>query len=129
MIKIDRDGLTLTYDEATHIPKAVFSNGVVVSLVAEPIQQPVATVPAEISRAKGIIICKKYGIYDAILAVVAAKNAQEVATLGYGISQDKFDEATTFGRQDELLLYVAGLIPLTDIELDQMFIEGEALWP
>jgi hypothetical protein len=79
-------------------------------------------IPQEISRAKGLVICKQYGILDEITAVVAAKDLED------GISQLKFDNAGTFRRDDPLLAYVASAVGLTEAQLDTMFIEGEALW-
>jgi hypothetical protein len=92
-------------------------------IAPEPtIVEPEVYVPQEISRAKGLVICKQYGILDTIKEVVAAKDAED------GISQIKFDNAGTFNRTDPLLQYVAGLTNLTEEQLDVMFIEAEALW-
>lgn len=79
-------------------------------------------IPQEISRAKGLVICKQYGLLDTIKLIVAAKDLED------GISQIKFDNAGTFRRDDPLLQYVATQAGMSSAQLDTMFIEGEALW-
>jgi len=84
-----------------------------------PNTEPIS--PKILTRKQAMIILKRYNLIQPVKQMVAAKDTED------GEAQIIFDNASTFDRDNALLIYVAGATGMTDAQLDQMFLEGSLL--
>jgi len=87
-------------------------------LYTPPPEPEVPYVAQSISPWQARKILRRYNLLDTVIAVVATLDAD---------AQDGWEYATEIRRDNELVLYVAGLVGMTSEQLDTMFTEGAAL--
>lgn len=107
--------------DGAHLPFSVLGDYVVED--ANPAPEIKQAVPVEVTRRKAMQILIKRG-YD----VVVQQRIDEIPDeMMRKLAQAEYDTSQVFERHRPLVGFITSAIPLTDDEVDQLFIEAEAL--